>query len=106
MAVAFLNTRNVDQEVHNAPGRAPEHGKERKTVYRTLHIRPTRAAKAEAAGIGSTGIGCYFDDVFHDLLGIQSDAFQCLYHFTVGNPVDDARLTTLEPYFHLDRQKA
>jgi SagB-type dehydrogenase family enzyme len=57
--------------------------------------------EAEAAGIRSTGMGCYFDDVFHDLLGIQTDAFQSLYHFTVGGPIDDPRLTTLAPYSHL-----
>ena len=58
--------------------------------------------EAEAAGIRSTGIGCYFDDVFHDLLGIRTDAFQSLYHFTVGGPIDDSRLTTLARYFHLE----
>jgi nitroreductase len=57
--------------------------------------------EAEAAGIRSTGIGCYFDDAFHDLLGIRTDAFQSLYHFTVGTPVEDPRLTTLAPYCHL-----
>jgi SagB-type dehydrogenase family enzyme len=61
--------------------------------------------EAEAAGIRSTGIGCYFDDVFHDLLGIRTDAFQSLYHFTVGSPVDDPRLITLAPYCHLERKK-
>jgi nitroreductase len=61
--------------------------------------------EAEAAGIRSTGIGCYFDDVFHDLLGIHTDAFQSLYHFTVGSPVDDPRLTTLAPYSHLEQKK-
>jgi SagB-type dehydrogenase family enzyme len=61
--------------------------------------------EAEAAGIRSTGMGCYFDDVFHDLLGIQTDAFQSLYHFTVGGPIDDPRLTTLAPYFHLEPKK-
>jgi SagB-type dehydrogenase family enzyme len=62
--------------------------------------------EAEAAGIRSTGIGCYFDDVFHDLLGIRTDAFQSLYHFTVGSPVDDPRLITLAPYHHLKQKKA
>jgi SagB-type dehydrogenase family enzyme len=62
--------------------------------------------EAEAAGIRSTGIGCYFDDVFHDLLGIRTDAFQSLYHFTVGSPVDDPRLMTLAPYHHLKQKKA
>jgi SagB-type dehydrogenase family enzyme len=58
--------------------------------------------EAEAAGVRGTGIGCYFDDAFHDLLGLRDDRFQSLYHFTVGGPVDDPRLTTLPAYFHLD----
>lgn len=57
--------------------------------------------EAEAAGVRSTGIGCYFDDSFHQVLGLNGDHFQSLYHFTVGAPVEDARLTTLEPYAHL-----
>ena len=58
--------------------------------------------EAEAAGLRGTGIGCYFDDAFHDLLGLRDDRFQSLYHFTVGGPVDDPRLMTLPAYFHLD----
>lgn len=50
MAVAFMNTRNVDQKVHNAPGPGAERNQERKTVYRTLHVQPTRASRASAAG--------------------------------------------------------
>jgi len=57
--------------------------------------------EAEAAGIRSTGIGCYFDDVFHELLGLTGDRFQDLYHFTVGTPVEDTRLRTHAPYAHL-----
>jgi hypothetical protein len=56
--------------------------------------------EAEAAGVRSTGIGCYFDDTFHDLLGLTGDSFQDLYHFTVGGPVEDTRLMTLPPYAH------
>jgi hypothetical protein len=59
--------------------------------------------EAEAAGMRGTGIGCYFDDTMHDLLGLKGDHFQSLYHFTVGKPVDDPRLTTLPPYAHLQR---
>jgi len=59
--------------------------------------------QSEAAGVRGTGIGCYFDDAFHNLLGLNGDPFQSLYHFTVGGPVDDSRLTTLPPYSHLDR---
>ena len=57
--------------------------------------------EAEAAGVGGTGIGCYFDDAFHELLGLKDDRFQDLYHFTVGGPVEDRRLTTLPAYAHL-----
>jgi SagB-type dehydrogenase family enzyme len=57
--------------------------------------------EAEAAGVRGTGIGCYFDDAFHNLLGLGGDDFQSLYHFTVGGPVDDSRLITLSAYSHL-----
>ena len=54
--------------------------------------------EAEAARVRGTGIGCYFDDPAHELLGLVGDEFQDLYHFTVGGPVDDPRLTTLPAY--------
>jgi len=59
--------------------------------------------EAKAAGFGGTGIGCYFDDAFHNLLGLQGNQFQSLYHFTVGSPIEDTRLTTLPAYAHLDQ---
>jgi hypothetical protein len=54
--------------------------------------------EAEEAGIRSTGIGCYFDDLVHDVFGISSRDWQSLYHFAVGGPVEDKRLTTLPAY--------
>ncbi len=55
--------------------------------------------EAEAAGIRSTGIGCFFDDPVHRVLGVHPQTtWQSLYHFTVGGPLDDGRLTTLPPY--------
>ncbi len=54
--------------------------------------------EAEAAGVRSTGIGCFFDDPVHRMFGLQDLEFQSLYHFTVGGYVDDPRLTTLPPY--------
>ncbi|MCH7553023.1 MAG: SagB/ThcOx family dehydrogenase, partial [Chloroflexi bacterium] len=57
--------------------------------------------EAEAAGFRSTGIGCYFDDPVHDVLGLKGNQFQSLYHFTVGRPVDDARLRSLPAYAHV-----
>lgn len=54
--------------------------------------------EAEAAGCRGTGIGCFFDDAVHELLGLRGDRFQSLYHFTVGMPVDDPRLQTEPGY--------
>jgi hypothetical protein len=56
---------------------------------------------AEAAGVRGTGIGCYFDDPAHELLDLDGDEFQDLYHFTVGGTVDDPRLTSRPAYAHL-----
>ena len=57
--------------------------------------------EAEARGVRGTGIGCFFDDAVHEVLGLASDRFQSLYHFTVGLPLEDSRITTRPPYFHL-----
>jgi SagB-type dehydrogenase family enzyme len=59
--------------------------------------------EAEAAGVRSTGMGCYFDDFVHRLidLNLAEGAWQSLYHFTVGGAVEDERLTTLLAYGHL-----
>jgi SagB-type dehydrogenase family enzyme len=54
--------------------------------------------EAEAAGLRATGIGCYFDDPVHRVLGLEGLTYQDLYHFTVGGPVEDTRLTTLPAY--------
>ena len=54
--------------------------------------------EAEAAGIGATGIGCFFDDPVHQVFGFSDLEFQSLYHFTLGGPVQDSRLITLAPY--------
>jgi SagB-type dehydrogenase family enzyme len=59
--------------------------------------------EAEAASVRGTGIGCFFDDGVHDLLGIQGHWLQSLYHFTVGGALTDERLQTLPPYAHLQR---
>lgn len=58
--------------------------------------------QAEAAGVRGTGIGCYFDDSVHEVLGLSDDTFQSLYHFTVGTPLIDNRLQTLPAYAHLN----
>lgn len=59
--------------------------------------------EAEAAGLRGTGIGCYFDDAVHELIGLQGQRVQSLYHFTVGGALTDVRLQTLPAYAHLQR---
>ena len=57
--------------------------------------------EAEAAGVRATGIGCFFDDPVHEVVGIKNLTLQSLYHFTIGGPVEDGRLQTLPPYGHV-----
>jgi nitroreductase len=57
--------------------------------------------EAEAYGFRGTGIGCFYDDEVHRIMGWQDDAYQSLYHFTAGKPVEDPRLATHPPYAHL-----
>ncbi len=71
--------------------------------YRRLHweaggVGQVLYLEAEAAGLRATGIGCFFDDLAHDLTGIRDLRYQTLYHFAVGAPVEDQRLTTLPAY--------
>jgi SagB-type dehydrogenase family enzyme len=61
--------------------------------------------EAEAAGVRATGIGCFFDDPVHEVVGIKNLTIQSLYHFTIGGPVEDLRLMTLPPYEHLKRKR-
>jgi nitroreductase len=71
--------------------------------YRQLHweaglLGHVLYLEAEAAGLRGTGIGCYFDDALHEILGITNTQFQALYHFTVGRPLTDDRISTLPAY--------
>jgi len=73
------------------------------TFYRNLFweagmVGQVLYLEAEEAGIRSTGIGCYFDDPVHEVFGIASREWQSFYHFAVGGPVEDTRLTTLAAY--------
>lgn len=61
--------------------------------------------EAEAHSVRGTGIGCFFDDLTHQVLGFTDNSYQSLYHFTIGGPLEDKRLTTLPPYYHLRRHE-
>jgi SagB-type dehydrogenase family enzyme len=54
--------------------------------------------EAEAAGARATGIGCYYDEPVHELLGLSGHAWQDLYHFSMGVPIEDTRLTSEPGY--------
>ncbi len=46
----------------------------------------------------ATGIGCFYDDPVHDVLGLSGHEWQSLYHFSMGMPLEDSRLTTEPGY--------
>lgn len=70
----------------------------RRLFWETGVIGQVLYLEAEAAGVRATGIGCFFDDPVHEVFGLRGRAWQSLYHFTVGGPVEDTRLTTLPAY--------
>ena len=52
----------------------------------------------EAFGFQGCGIGCFFDDMVHRMLGLSGQKYQDLYHFTVGRALADPRLIDLPVY--------
>lgn len=62
--------------------------------------------QAEAAGLSGTGIGCFYDDLLHRIIGldIEEEKWQSLYHFTIGGRVEDRRLRSAAAYSHLQRR--
>ncbi len=74
----------------------------RRLFWETGMIGQVLYLEAEAQGLRGTGIGCFHDDMMHRLLGLTDDAYQGLYHFTIGNAPEDKRITVLPPYHHLN----
>ena len=48
---------------------------------------------AEALGLGATGIGAFYDDEVHRYLNLRPEQGQVVYHFAIGYPVPDPRLS-------------
>jgi SagB-type dehydrogenase family enzyme len=74
--------------------------------YRLLHweagmIGQVLYLASETYGMRGTGMGCFFDDRVHELLGLHDTFYQDIYHFGVGKPVEDTRIAILPPYHHL-----
>lgn len=85
----------LSPQLQNAPWHYRELLREAGQMGQVLYL------EAEAAGLRGTGIGCYFDDPMRELLGFSgqsSDTWQILYHFSVGRPVPDERITSSQPY--------
>jgi nitroreductase len=78
--------------VNGEPWRYRELFQEAGLIGQVLYLQ------AEAEGLRGTGIGCYFDDAVHELLGLQGRPVQAFYHFTVGVPSGDVRISTTPPY--------
>jgi len=71
--------------------------------YRKLHwqagiLGQLLYLEAESIGLQGTGIGCFFDDGIHSLLGLNDNTYQVLYNFTVGSALNDSRITTQVAY--------
>jgi len=48
---------------------------------------------AEALGLGATGIGAFYDDEVHRHLNLVSNQGQVVYHFAIGYPIPDPRVS-------------
>ena len=48
---------------------------------------------AEALGLGATGIGAFYDDEVHRHLNLVPSQGQVVYHFAIGYPVPDPRVS-------------
>jgi SagB-type dehydrogenase family enzyme len=49
---------------------------------------------AEALGLGATGIGAFYDDEVQRHLNLVPNQGQVVYHFAIGYPVPDSRVST------------
>ena len=48
---------------------------------------------AEALGLGATGIGAFYDEEVHRYLNLTPEQGQVVYHFAIGYPVPDSRVS-------------
>jgi SagB-type dehydrogenase family enzyme len=97
-AYALGMLAHFDSVLMDAPSMYPRLFWETGLVGQVLYL------EAEAHDLRATGIGCFFDDEMHRILGLEGSEWQSLYHFTVGKHVDDARLETKPPYFDLQAE--
>jgi hypothetical protein len=94
MLAAFDETLSA-----GGPGMYPRMFWETGVIGQVLYL------EAEAARISGTGIGCFFDDEVHGILGIKDYRWQSLYHFTMGGAVEDSRIQSIDAYAHLPEER-
>jgi len=66
--------------------------------YRYVHFEAGAVGQhlyvaAEALGLGATGIGAFYDDEVHRHLNLTPKEGQVVYHFAIGYPVSDPRIS-------------
>lgn len=66
--------------------------------YRYVHFESGAIGQrlylaAEALGLGATGIGAFYDDEVHRHLNLTPKQGQVVYHFAIGYPVPDPRIS-------------
>jgi SagB-type dehydrogenase family enzyme len=66
--------------------------------YRYVHFEAGAIGQrlylaAEALGLGATGIGAFYDDEVHRHLNLVPNRGQVVYHFAIGYPVPDPRVS-------------
>jgi SagB-type dehydrogenase family enzyme len=67
-------------------------------AYRYVHFEAGATGHrlylaAEALGLGATGIGAFYDDEVHRHLDLGPNQDQVVYHFAIGYPVPDPRIS-------------
>lgn len=72
-------------------------------AYRFVHAEAGAVGHAlywasHAAGLRGVGLGCFFDDDLHALLGIDGNALAVVYGFAAGIPVEDRTLVDEPAY--------
>ncbi len=69
-------------------------------AYRYVHFEAGAIGQrlylaAEALGLGATGIGAFYDDEVNGYLNLTPEQGQVVYHFAIGYPVADPRISVL-----------
>jgi SagB-type dehydrogenase family enzyme len=70
-------------------------------AYRYVHFEAGAIGQrlylaSEALGLGATGIGAFYDDEVNRYLNLTPEQGQVVYHFAIGYPVPDPRISVLK----------